>query len=130
MHKRATFLTIERPLEPQPPKDSEPYWCYINTLMFYDKRNNKVWEQKIPEARLAWMKRNRSDINCDDFEKYGSCQVFYDEHFGWQLRWTISHERAKLWHKEILEYIEDYHQEYHKNKHEEKARLIYLSLPE
>lgn len=44
MSKRAKFLTIEIPLIPPPPIDSEPQWYLSNTLGFY-KKGKKVWEQ-------------------------------------------------------------------------------------
>lgn len=106
---KATFLTIERPLLPPPPIDSEPYWCYIKTLIFHDKLGRKVWEQEIPEVDLRWMKGQWGD----KFDNYFSAEVFKDWDFGWQLRLKISHDRAKFWLARINEYIEEYHEAHH-----------------
>ncbi len=127
LKKRAMFLTIERPLWPQPLKNSEPYWYgAFDQLAFYelDEKGNyipdgkggykKCFDRYIPEARLAWMYDYR--MACDTFDKYGLCEVFYDEHFGWQLRLTISHERARFWLKNMLDYVNKYHNNYHKTK--------------
>lgn len=116
--KRAKFITIERPLLPAPPKDAEPYWCYLNTLMFKDKKTRRtLWEQKIPEAQLSWKPLYRYDDDKkeyvfwkDDFDAYFRCSVFKDDNFGWQLRLIISHEYANVWHKRMMDYIEKYHQ--------------------
>lgn len=85
--KRMTpYVIIQRQLWPQPPKDSEPYWCYINTLMFKNKDRNTVWEQEIPEA------------NCGPFpmlNKYFNCELKHDKNFGWLLIAKISHQKAK-----------------------------------
>lgn len=91
---RANFLTVERPLEPQPPGGAElrPHWCYANTLRFYDKNNKEVWTQEIPEADLMYHIEARGR---PEFGKPAQSDVFYDRHFGWQLRYRFSHETAK-----------------------------------
>ena len=134
MNKRAIFLTIERALMPPPPIDSEPYWCFTNTLLFYDKAGRKVWEQKIPEANLAWVhgfryndKKKEYEYLCDEFDKYFHCEVFKDKNLGWQLRLTLSHGKANFWHKRILEFIEAYHQEHHKLKKERELQKVMIS---
>lgn len=120
---RATFLTIERPLDPQPPKDvARRYsWCYVNTLIFYDAWGRNVWEQKIPEADLCW----REDLRLNDwrFDKYFSCEVFFEERFGWQLRIKLSHEDAKFWHRFILEWVKRGHDNYHTMRRNEHDRV-------
>jgi len=97
IHTRSHFITIERPLEPQPPKDATPNWCYIGTLMFYDKKENMVWKQEIPEAILVNKKSAKGILKCE---------VKYHEGFGWQLKATISHEHAKFVYPIILSKIE------------------------
>ena len=115
MNTKATFLTIERPLIPPPPIDSEPYWCYINTLIFHDKDGKNVWEQKIPEADIHWIKGKWGD----EFASYFSAEVFKDSNFGWQLRLKISHERAKFWLAKMMEYIAEYHKAHFKEIREQ-----------
>jgi hypothetical protein len=110
-HQRTKFITIERPLLPCPPLDATPEWYLGNTLGFFDSEHNKVWEQEIPEADLRWMRTDGRDA--DEFDKYFShFEVFKDGHFGWQLRFKISHERASLWHEKMMAYIEEYHEEH------------------
>ena len=100
MGNRATFITIERPLIPQPPRNSRPFWCYSNTLLFYTKNASELlWEQKIPEALGLWHKNIHGK---PEFDRVGHCEVFLDKRFGWQLRWTLSHETAKEVLKTIL----------------------------
>lgn len=109
MVNKAVILTIERTLDPKPPRDAKPRWYYQNTLGFY-KNHELVWEQKIPEARISWMETYRGgDEVYDSFDTYGQCSVFYEENIGWRLRWIITHQRAKKWLDEILSYIEAYH---------------------
>lgn len=124
--KRAKFITIERPLLPPPPVDSHPYWCLINHLVFYDDMRRKVWEQEIPEAELLWRPTFRySDEQKkyvywrDDFDNYFRCQVFKDEHFGWQLRLKLSHHEADVWHERIVKSVENYHKHHHLKNHSE-----------
>lgn len=119
MVMKAKFLTIERPLLPSPPKNARPYWCLCNTLQFYDKNNNKIWEQKIPEAELLWKPLYTYDGNKyvywrDEFNSYFSCEVFLDKNFGWQLRMKLSHNYANIWHKKIMNYIRRYHRNHFK----------------
>lgn len=121
-NRRAKFLTIERPLLPAPPMDSEPSWYYSNTLGFY-KKGKKVWEQQIPEAQLLWKPLYRFDDEKkewvywrDEFDKYFRCEVFKDKNFGWQLRLHLSHNYAEIWHKKITDYVEEYHENHFKKK--------------
>ena len=109
IHKKAKFITIERPLWPPPPIDSVPDWCYVNTLIFHDSKTFEVvWRQEIPEADLLWVPR-RNYPWTDELDKYFSCSVFKDERFGWQLRAEISHERANLWLGKMLAYVKTHH---------------------
>jgi len=49
--RKTKLVVFERQLWPQPPYNSKPYWCLINTLIFY--RDGKVvWRQEIPEADI------------------------------------------------------------------------------
>lgn len=90
---RATFIVIERPLEPQPGgAELRPHWCYANTLKFYDLMHNEVWSQDVPEAEMIYHIEARGR---EEFGKPARCEVFHDPHFGWQLRYTFSHETAK-----------------------------------
>jgi len=120
---RATFITIERALIPEPPRDAEPYWCYSNTLMFKHKETREtLWEQKIPEARLSWCKK-RED-RADEFDSYFQCSVFFDKNFGWQLRCRISHYAANLWHKRMMEGVERYHQNHFKKSTQLGSKMV------
>jgi len=114
--RKSVFITIERPLLPAPPIDSRPYWCYSNTLCFLDRESSEtLWEQKIPEAEIAWI----ASPYGDEFTKYFQCEVFLDPTFGWQLRMEISHDKAKFWLAKMLEYNQEYH-----NKHFEKKQVL------
>lgn len=130
---KATFLTIERPLEPQPPKNSKPYWYGAgDKLCFYflDKKGRYIEDGKgnykktkdidVPEARLSWIKHPDPERKHDVFEHYGHCEVFYDKNHGWQLRWSITHGRAKFWKKRIISYIRRYHNRHYIKSMEEK----------
>lgn len=109
---KATFLTIERPLLPPPPLESSPYWCYSNTLIFHDAQGNKVWEQEIPEAELYWVENNSGNVG-DVFDHYfWPFEVFKDGNFGWQLRMTMSHNRAKFWLAKIMKYMKEHHEKH------------------
>lgn len=91
--KRTPLITIERQLWPQPPKDVRPYWCYINTLQFYDNGVGiKVWEQDIPEGTV-------DSCAAHPF----SCSVYRDEKWGWMLKATATHEYARLFITDINE---------------------------
>jgi hypothetical protein len=115
IRKRATFIKFERPLLPPPPIDSEPYWCYVDTLIFHDAQGKKVWEQEIPEAQLYWVPGNHEG---DVFDKYFSgFQCFKDGDFGWQLRFELSHERAKKWLQEAIAVGVKKHHEAHFQEH-------------
>ena len=118
---KAKFLTIERPLLPRPPASAvRPYWCLSNTLIFYDKNGQKVWEKKIPEALPLWMPILQYDDENnyphwhDEFKNYFQCEVINDPHFGWQLRMTISHKYADFWHEKMMRYIKRYHKNHFK----------------
>jgi hypothetical protein len=85
-------ITIQRPLDPQPPKEAKHEWCYIGTLIFYDQKKNPIWKQEIPEAMILNEKSDNVFI----------CAVKYIEEFGWQLNATITDENAKFIHPIIL----------------------------
>ena len=109
VHTRATFITVQRPLLPSPPLDAEPEWCYTNTLIFHDKEGKNVWEQKIPEASLWWVESDNSNPS-DVFGHYfWQLRVFKLESFGWQLEFSISHNKAMKVLAQIMEDIEHYH---------------------
>jgi hypothetical protein len=108
IHKRATIITIERPLIPPPPIDSTPDFCYINTLIFHDKTGKNIWEQKIPEAEIFWHKNNNGIEECSSY--FYGIHVFKDSNFGWQLSMKISHDAAKEWLEKIMKSVEEYHE--------------------
>lgn len=114
-HQRSKFITLERPLLPNPPDEAVEYgWFYVNRLIFYDAHGVKVWEQDIPEAELSWLPH---DNGGDEFGKYFErFEVFKDDRFGWQLRMMLSHAKANYWaeriYKEMVEYIEQHHREH------------------
>jgi hypothetical protein len=112
-HKRTKTVTIIRQIDPNIPKNSAPWWCYCNTLIFYalDKEGKHIvenwetvhsrdgsesgrvgnykenWRGEIPEAMLN-----------QRWEKPWLCEVIFEEHFGWCLKITASHEIAdKIW---------------------------------
>lgn len=119
--KKAMFLTIERPLDPPPPRDAIPRWYLVDTLGFFDVDGKKVWEQKIPEAQLLWKPLYHHDNDKweywrDEFAAYFFCQAFKDSTFGWQLRLKISHHYAEIWHSEIMAYIRKYHENHFKKE--------------
>jgi len=95
VHRRTRTIEFTQQLWPQPPKDSKPYFCLINTLCFLDPNDpcKAVWEQKIPEADIKWIWDGRKGLK-------GPCNVHveYDEHWGWLLKFYISHQEAMhLW---------------------------------
>jgi len=79
-HDRSPIVRIELQLRPQPPKGSTPWWCYWDTLLFYDDQVKTVWEQKIPISRLP----------------SGAARVEYKgDQFGWVLVLEFLHEKAE-----------------------------------
>ena len=107
------MIIIERPLLPCPPLDASPEWCLMDMLIFHGPKGEKVWEQKIPEAGLYWMKIEGRDA--DEFANYfHNFEVYKDGRFGWQLRFQISHERANFWYDRMMAHLEEYHKEHFK----------------
>ena len=88
MNRRRRFIIAERQLWPQPPADARPWWCYINTLTFY-QNDREVWRQEIPEAGLLLPK----------FDRALDCSVFLDREFGWCLRVSAPHRLAKVFYR-------------------------------
>lgn len=110
--KRTPIIEFQRQLLPQPPRNAEPYFCLINTLIFYeldengrrilndDKQSYKeAWRQQIPEVDLLGFQRE--DTSWSDLEhRHGQhcIRVEYEENFGWILKFSIAHENAKrIW---------------------------------
>jgi len=101
IHRRTKTIQFQRQLWPQPPKDARPYFCYINTLLFYEKGTcDEVWRQRIPEADQMRNERNKVGIYC--------MTVKYDKTFGWIIHFETSHDTAQaIW--KLL---------FHRRKHE------------
>lgn len=108
LNQRTKKITIERPLIPSPPKDAEPYWCYINTLIFYEniaelgspfkhKRGKEIWRQEIPEADIFSSQKGE--------HYFWPVKVFWEDDFGWQLRIELSHEKADYWLSQMMNYL-------------------------
>jgi len=126
MSKRTKIIEFSRQLWPQPPEGSEPYWCYINTLMFKDPHTLKtVWEQEIPECALI------KKINChgyvDPIEKRfsQSARVEYEEHWGWVLKLVMNHTEAEqLWSFVMndLDYTKLQHYDHEKQEYPPQTR--------
>ena len=88
-HTKTKIIKFERPLDPQPPYRSKPFWCYVNTLIFCVGLN-EVWQQKIPEA---FMKKEFDELD-------GRCSVSVrrERRWGWLLCVEVSHAKAeKSW---------------------------------
>lgn len=99
VHRKTKIIVFERPLDPQPPYHSRPYWCYTNTLQFY-KDGKKVWEQEIPEADLIPQKHPLREFDVYRIHKIGQCSVVRQKRWGWILRVRVDHEQAeKIWNK-------------------------------
>jgi hypothetical protein len=100
IYKRTPIIEFQRQLRPQPPKDSEPFFCYVNTLIFYERGTHKeIWREKIPEVDLVGMQTQ--DFNNNSLEnrhyQWGT-SVQYEEKWGWVLKFKISHEHAEtIW---------------------------------
>jgi hypothetical protein len=96
---RTNFITFSRQLKPQPPYYSRPWWCYINTLIFYGPNCKELWRQEIPEADLFFAKGFFNWLDVPRFYlKDSRMQVRRDRKYGWILEFTLSHEEAaKIW---------------------------------
>lgn len=105
-HRRTVTIEFTRQLWPQPPPGSHPYWCYINTLIFYGKRWRKVWEQEIPEASF-FFKGNYNWAVPSKFNLTGM-KVEYDEDYGWLLKFKMSHQEAF----KVYEFLFQHHPEF------------------
>jgi hypothetical protein len=107
-HQRTKFITIERPLLPPPPLDAVRHeWFLSDHLAFYDAEGKKVWEQEIPEAGISWVPSDK-DHTLDEFHLYfWHFEVFKDGHFGWQLRFSISHRSADYWYDQMMAYLKE-----------------------
>lgn len=83
IHRRSPIVKIEVQLWPPPPLDARPYWCYIDTLIFYDKKNREAWRQRIPSP----------------FKSEVARRVVKHDTFGWVLHYELTHKEARgvLW---------------------------------
>lgn len=114
MHRRRRFIIAERQLWPQPPADARPWWCYINTLIFYQENpHREAWRQDIPEAKLFLPK----------FERALDCSVFRDKEFGWCLRVSVPHRMAKVFYRMGMKMLAEY-VERKCGEHRESMKLI------
>jgi hypothetical protein len=82
---RTPIIKFERQLWPSPPAGTKPYFCGLNTLIFYDANHAQRWVQRL-----------------DDFDMFDSdmrkIKVDYDEKWGWILSFEVTHEKAKkIW---------------------------------
>lgn len=102
--KRTWTVVAERPLDPQPPYSARPHWCYINTLIFYDKDVKEVWRQDIPEADSVRVRKNPDGTYACD--KLGiNVSVRRTRRWGWLLHIEYTHELArKAWPFDNLTY--------------------------
>ncbi len=102
--QRTCIIKFTRQLKPQPPPDSQPYWCLVNTLIFH-KGNQKVWEQEIPEADSFFTDdRSYTWLNIPRY-KLGGYSVYFDPEWGWILEFTLSHaEAGKIWELLLKDY--------------------------
>jgi len=99
-NKNGIKITIQRRLEPQPPKDAKPEWCEVGKLIFYDQRKNTVWKQDVREAMILNEKGNHIiDFKAD-----------YLEGLGWHVRATLSDEDANFLHPIMLNKLTDKYQ--------------------
>jgi len=108
--KRTPIIEFTRQLLPQPPKNSEPYLCLVDTLIFYalDENGERIleddgtsfkeaWRQLIPECDLLGFQRKDRETNELEYRHSQHCfDIKYDDHFGWILKFRISHLQAKL----------------------------------
>ncbi len=90
-HRRTVTIEVTRQLWPQPPRNSRPYWCYINTLLFY-RGPKEVWSQEIPEASHFF----KGNFNWAVPSKFNLVymRVEYDKQWGWLLKFQMSHKEA------------------------------------
>ena len=111
--KRTPQIDFQRQLLPQPPKHSEPFFCYINTLVFYalDGKGNHILNPDgksykehrrylIPEADWLGFERGGTEEtnDLDHRHKQWNVHVEYDKRWGWLLKFSITHEQAKkIW---------------------------------
>ena len=95
--KRTKTFEFTRQLWPPPPKDAKPWFCYIKTLIFYDKNQKEIWRQEIPECDQLGRERNKVRIY--------NVHVEWEKHFGWCLKFNLSHEIADELHNLILDRI-------------------------
>lgn len=87
-HKRTVTIEFTRQLRPQPPKNSCPHWCYINTLLFYQNGAKEVWSQEVPEASYEFKGLKNSLFSVSGM------RVEYDKQWGWLLKFQMSHKEA------------------------------------
>lgn len=82
-HQRTPIVRVELQLWPQPPKDARPYFCLVDTLIFYDDDMNQIWRQRLPFLSGLHPDHPRS-IDLD-----------HDDHFGWIITLTYTHDDAR-----------------------------------
>ena len=99
LSRRTPFIEFSRQLLPQPPKDAEPYFCLINTLIFYKKdTHEEVWRRLIPEADWLGFETQEHDNKLEHRHGQHNIRVEYEEGYGWVLKFTIAHDAAKaIW---------------------------------
>jgi len=131
MHKRTKIIEFSRQLWPQPPLEAEPYWCYINTLMFKDPYTRQtVWEQEIPEA--SFVKKIDRHGGIDPIEKRWSmsCKVQQDGDWGWVLVCTMMHTEAEqVWSfiMNDLDYTKLQHYDHEKQEYPPQTRYSVIN---
>lgn len=81
------IIEFKRQLWPPPPPGAHPWFCYIQTLKFYDQDWKEVWSQEIPECDQFMRDKLRLRIYY--------VHVEFDQHFGWCLVFKTSHDTAK-----------------------------------
>jgi len=104
MRCRSKSVVFERPLTPQPPYYARPYWCLVDTLLFYNRKGEVVWEQKIPEIKLEneWLKiLGLERVTPDGYLAHFAprpAQVVRRRGWGWLLRIEFWHDGAEaIW---------------------------------
>lgn len=105
--ERTWTVVVERPLKPQPPHNARPYWCFSNTLIFYDRDMKEVWRQEIPEAypvRIAMLSDATYRV-----ERLGTyMRVRRTRRWGWLLHIEYDHELAhRAWPFDMLTTVPD-----------------------
>lgn len=118
MGRRRRFIIAERQLWPQPPANARPYWCYINTLIFYSPGNREVWRQEIPEAASLLPK----------FDRTLDCSVFRDGEFGWCLRVEVPYRLSKVFYRMGMKLVREY-VERKRTEHIESMKRIERTQP-